>query len=61
MQFVHIAVVVAWGVEHPQWLSAALRSVDAQVPAASGTVPNPRRAVCREPCISGAPRANFAS
>jgi hypothetical protein len=30
---VHIAVVVAWGGEHPEWLSAALRSVNAQVPA----------------------------
>jgi Glycosyl transferase family 2 len=29
---VHIAVVVAWGGEHPEWLAAALRSVDAQVP-----------------------------
>jgi hypothetical protein len=30
---VDIAVVVAWGGEHDEWLSAALRSVDAQVPA----------------------------
>jgi Glycosyl transferase family 2 len=30
---VRIAVVVAWGGEHPDWLAAALRSVDAQVPA----------------------------
>ena len=29
----HIAVVVAWGGHHPEWLSAALRSIDAQVPA----------------------------
>jgi Glycosyl transferase family 2 len=30
---VHIAVVVAWGGEHADWLSAALHSIDAQVPA----------------------------
>jgi hypothetical protein len=32
---VQIAVVVAWGGEHREWLSAALRSIDAQVPAAA--------------------------
>jgi hypothetical protein len=30
---VHIAVVVAWGGEHAEWLSAALHSIDGQVPA----------------------------
>lgn len=29
----HIAVVVAWGGEHSEWVAAALRSIDAQVPA----------------------------
>jgi glycosyl transferase family 2 len=33
VQFVRIAVVVAWGGEHPRWLSAALHSIDAQRPA----------------------------
>jgi len=30
---VPIAVVVVWGGEHPEWLAAAARSIDSQVPA----------------------------